>query len=131
MNAGVGTVSVRPLELCLWGACRGLPAVMRGSGAVCAGWPVRRLGGVRPPNPRGARWARTSRDAPDDDSGLQRPHASVVPGSPPGRGVSNIRRTRRMVSRWDLPRGVKHPADFHNDASQRNCKRYVSDYPLR
>jgi hypothetical protein len=99
-------------------------------------WPDGRSGARGGPAPQPARRTLSAHHPgmpfeADDDSGLPRPLASVVPGPPLGREVSNIRRTRRMVPRWDLPRGVKHPADFHNDASQRNCKRYVSDSPLR
>ena len=88
-----------------------VPAVMRGSGARCAEWPVRRA--KRPGSPQPARHAPSPLPArvllrPDADSACLGPVTSVEPRPPLGRGVSTIRRTRRIVSRRDLPCGVKH-----------------------
>ena len=96
-----------------------------------------RMAGAAPvevgPPPRAARAERVPARVllrPDDDSACLGPTASVVPRPPSGRGASNIRRTRRMVSWRDRPCGVKRLLDFHNDATQRNCKRYVIAEPV-
>ena len=55
MSAGVGAVSVRPVELCLWVGLGEVPAGLQLSGAGCAGWPGRGSWRPGPPNPRGTR----------------------------------------------------------------------------
>ena len=86
MSSGVGAVSVRPLELCLWELVV-VPAVMRGGGAGCADWPGAG-GSSRPgsPNPRGALSAYRQgcyggRKTTGPSLG---PPVSVVPRPPPG-----------------------------------------------
>ena len=51
---------------------------------------------------------------PDDDRPASAPLPQSCHDSHRGRVVSNIRRTRRMVSSWDWTRGVKRLPDFYN-----------------
>ena len=128
MSAGVGAVSVRPLELCLWGGLSGLPAVMRGSGAGCAGWPVR--GSWRPgPPPRAARAERVpARGAAEAGRrlGLLGPLASVVPRPPRGGSCPTSGGRAEWCQGETGPAVSSISRNFHNDATRRNCKRYVS-----
>ncbi len=94
MSAGLGAVSVRPLELCLWGACRGVAGCDAGRGAGYAGRPVRGSWTPGPPTPRGAPSAyHVGAAEAGRRHGLLRPIASVVPRPPSGVGT------------------VQHPAD--------------------
>ena len=98
--------------VCGWGLSR----CRLGCGEAAQDAPDGRRGarGRRGTTPRGPRRARTNAGASEAGRrlGLARPRTSVVPGPPPGRGVSNIRRTRRLVedremmSRVPLARGL-------------------------
>jgi hypothetical protein len=128
MSAGVGAVSVRPVELCLWGVRRGAGCdagkrrAMRriaGAGLVEAGSPTPR--GTRCAPPRAAVLLR-----PEDDSASSAPlhrsyhdhHWGVVqhPTDTP-HGV-DVR----------LDRGAKYLPDFHSYMEAQECKRCVGKY---
>jgi len=88
MSAGVGAVSVRLLELCLWVGIVEVAAGMRGSRAGCAGWPARRswTPGHHPARPAPRSYQRVLL-RPDDDSAW---HGHLLGRARPTTGAGSV-----------------------------------------